>query len=177
MKAAFLALPNCEIWQVATLQRLLTERGWSMRTLTIGGQTVCTDGGVRLVPDGDVYNTFPGDFGLLVVAGGTITEQDTRDPSLMRFLRQYDVSGGAIACIGSGAAIVGAAGLLGGLHTAVDSDVVQAFPDAFNHAILTDELVALDGSVTTAHRDAYELFGEVTLELTETYHLARRKQP
>ena len=175
MKAVFLALPDCEISQVAPLQRLLTAHGWSIRTLTIGGQAVRTDGGIRLASDGDVYRTFPGDFELLLVAGGKITEQDIRDPGLIRFLRQYDVSGGAIACIGSGAVIIGAAGLLGGLRAAVDSDLVQAFPEAFMHAILTDQPVARDGSVTTARSNAHAQFEEITVEILETYHQARRK--
>ncbi|QSO54421.1 DJ-1/PfpI family protein [Alicyclobacillus curvatus] len=167
--AAFLALPGCAIWQVASLQALLRAQGWSMRTLTLGGQAVDTDGGLHITPDANLYSTFPRDFKLLLVAGGHVTEGQLHDPGMTRFLRQYDVAGGLVASIGFGTSVIAAAGLIGGLHVAVDDECRQRFGELFEHAIVEKRDVVHDGSVITACAHAASEFANGVMRLLDTY--------
>ncbi len=173
--AAFLALPGCAIWQVAHLQRLLKAHDWSMWTLTMGAKEVDTDGGLHITPDANLYDTFPRDFSLLFVAGGHVTERELGDPGLTRFLRQYDAAGGLVASIGSGTTVIAAAGLIGGLHVAVDAECLQRFSELFTHAIVQESDVVQDGSVLTACAHAEAEFANGVMRLIDTYPDTRRR--
>lgn len=169
MKAAFVALPGCQVGQVTELLSDLSDYDWSIRTLTLGGQAVSTNCGLRLVADGNLYSTFPRDFRLLLLAGGTLTPQMTTDPGLIRFLRQYATTTGVIASIGNGTSLLAAAGLLGGLHVAIDTHCVQAFPEGFVHSIIENKDVTWDGGIITARQTAATSFTKGVFHLLRTY--------
>lgn len=168
MMAAFVALPDCELLQIGGLLRELVRQEWSVRTLTLGGDPVPTDCGIQILADADLYTAFPRDFRVLLVAGGDISGA-MNDPSLLRFLRQYDASGGVIASIGSATAVMANAGLLGGLHITVDKSCRELYAQDFVHTIVDDEDVVFHGGVVTARSGAVTAFQEEVFRVLRTY--------
>jgi len=155
MKAAFLAFEECSVWQVALLQMFLRKSGWTMRTLTLDGQSVVTDGGLRLVPDGGVERAAPRDYNLVLMAGGTPQPELAEDPRLHRFLRQYDGQRGLIAACAESVPYVAAAGLLGGLRVTTTAECYLQFEPFFHGTVFTGQDVCFDGNIVTSQgRDA-----------------------
>lgn len=163
-KAAYLAFPDAAIWQVAEAQRDLAQAGWTFRVLTMDGQPIATDGGVRLVADGSIRTTFPRDFGMVLLAGGKIADSVLEDTSLIRFLRQFDAGQGWIASIGQSTGVLAAAGILGGIRCSVDAPLVDDKPHLFETSILVDNPVVVDGNVVTARADAASAFRDALME-------------
>jgi len=163
MNAIFLAFPNCAIWQVASLQHALVEAQWTMRTLTLDGQPVQTDGGLTIAADGALKSVFPRDVQLLLLAGGALTDEVIDDPGLHRFLRQFDGGRGWIAAIGKAWLALSAAGLIGGRHVAVNSAAQLQFGNRLQHALVDDVPVRVDGNIVTAHSDAVDLFAATVM--------------
>jgi putative intracellular protease/amidase len=164
MKAAFLAFDQCALWQVGLLQLSLRECGWFIRTLSLGGQPVTTDGGVRLQADDAMDRAAPRDYQLLFIAGGQIDPIIAADSRIKRFLRQYDSTGQLIAAIGPSIQLLAVAGLLGGLRVAVESHIAEGYPAEFGHSILDDADTAKDGNIITAREGA---FTEWTMDICE----------
>lgn len=155
MKAAFLAFDECSVWQVALLQMFLRKSGWTMRTLTMDGQSVITDGGLRLVPDGAIERVAPRDYNLLLLAGGRPHPELAEDPRLQRFLRQYDGQRGLIAACAESVLYVAAAGLLGGLRLTTTAECYREFEPYFHGTLFTAQDVCVDGNIVTSQgRDA-----------------------
>lgn len=164
MKAAFVALENCALWQVAMLQKLLYNDGWVWRTITLDGQSVRSDGGIRLAADSAVELASPRDYQLVLFAGGDVTEREAENPALQRFLRQFDGRGGWIAASCASAVILGATGLLGGRRFTALSHTVDAFPDYFSKSIFVNEDVSIDGNIITAKGHAHLEFATAVAE-------------
>lgn len=163
MHAIFIAFPNCSIWQVAGLQRTLAEANWTMRTLTLDGRPIRTDGGITIVADAATRSVFPRDIQLLLLAGGNVTDEVAGDPALHRFLRQFDAGRGWIAAIGQAVLPLCTAGLLGGRHVAVDETAKIQAGNKLDNAVLEDVPVSLDGNIITAQSHAVDGFASQVL--------------
>lgn len=158
MKAAFLAFPNCAVWQVSLLQMLLTKSGWVVRTLTLDGQPVRTDGGLRIFPDGKVETAAPRDYNLVLMAGGPVHPQVVDNPHLHRFLRQYDGNRGLIAAASESIAYVAGSGLLGGLRFTTAETCYQDYESYFYGCYYTGQDTCGDGNIISCQPHAYEGF-------------------
>lgn len=157
--ALFLAFPECAIWQVAPLQRALRQHGWTMRTVTVDQPTVSTDGGLVLTAQATVHTLYPRDARLLLMAGGDISGTLADDPSLHRFLRQYDLGRGWIAAIGNAWRPLAAAGLAGGRRLAVDGPLPErADVEGLHRAVFDSGPTAVDGNLITARSSAVAAF-------------------
>lgn len=160
MKAAFLAFPDCAVWQVAFLQMWLAKSGWVMRTLTLDGEPVRTDGGLKIYPDGKVETAAPRDYNLVLMAGGTIQQQVVENPHLHRFLRQYDGYKGMIAAASESILYVAGAGLLGGLRFTTSEECYGVHEARFYGCLYTEEQVCVDGNVISCQPDAAREFAQ-----------------
>lgn len=79
------------------------------------------------------------------------------------------MAGGIIGSIGQGTVLLAAAGLLGGLHVALDENIPDVFEQKFEHSILDQDAVVWDGSVITGRGKAAPDFAEGVLHLLQTY--------
>lgn len=158
MKAAFLAFPDCAVWQVALLQKVLTNAGWAIRTLTLDGKSVRTDGGLQLCPDGKVETAAPRDYNLVLMAGGPVQEQIADNPHLHRFLRQYDGQRGLIASASESILYVAGAGLLGGLRFTTSATCYQTYDSYFYGCQYEGKGVCVDGNIVSCQPQANREF-------------------
>jgi putative intracellular protease/amidase len=155
MKAAFLAFDQCAMWQVALLQMVLHRAGWVWRTVTLDGEAVQTDGGIRLAADGGLDGATPRDFQLVVMAGGEFSEAQINDPRVHRFLRQFDGSRGLIAASCASIQTVGAAGLLGGRRFTCLPHTLEAGTANFGYAVYTGDDVCVDENIISSKGHAH----------------------
>lgn len=158
MKVAFLAFEGCAVWQIALLQKFLRQAGFTIRTLTLGGVPVTTDGGLRLQPDGTIENATPRDYDVVLMAGQDMTLEAAEDSRVHRFLRQYAATGGLIAASCASTVYLGAARLLGGLRFTSMPGVVKDFEELFVNSIYEDVDVVSDGNIITSKGYAHYEF-------------------
>lgn len=155
MKVAFLAFEGSAIWQVTLLQKFLRRAEWTIRTLTLEGQSVTTDSGLHLRPDGALETATPRDFDVVIMAGQDVHREEAEDPRIHRFLRQFAGHGGLIAASCASSVYLGASGLLGGLRFTSMPHVVREFEDYFSKSIFEDTDVAVDGNIITSKGHAH----------------------
>jgi|GEM_PF-3082434 len=155
MKAAFIALDECALWQVAMLQKILYQNRWAWRTLTLDGRPVITDGGIRLMPDSSVESASPRDYDLLAIAEGNVSPEQLEQTGLQRFLRQFDAQRSLITATGLAVVLLAGTGLLGGLRFTTNESVYYDFGKLFAHSIYTKEPVTVDGNIITAKEQAH----------------------
>ncbi|MCY0887493.1 MAG: DJ-1/PfpI family protein [Alicyclobacillaceae bacterium] len=154
MKAALMALEGCSLWQTGQLARVLVKNDWRVRTLTLQGSPIATDGGQRIVSDGKLEEAVAMEYNMVLLPGGDYATASVFNAHAMRFLRQADGHNAWIAATGRGVALLAAAGMLGGLRVAVDEPTKIAFPTLFTNMRLVMGKAAVDGNIVTAHATA-----------------------
>ena len=165
MKTAFLAFDGCAVWQVALLQKLLQRNQWAMRTLTLDGIAVHTDGGLGLIPDGAIETASPRDYNLVLIAGGPVQSDVMTDHRLHRFLRQYDGFRGYLAVAGEAIAYIADAGLLGGLRFTTTKQFHTKNETLFHGGFYVEEPVCFDGNLISSDGSDVSEFAQAVLTL------------
>jgi len=122
--------------------------GYDLRTASLGGNTVTTSSGLRLLPDQDLREIGHAPD-MLIVPGGEGTRQP--DPELVAWLRAHGRQARRLVSVCTGAFLLAEAGLLTGrrvtTHWAYCGALAARFPDL---DVDQDPIFVRDGNVATS---------------------------
>jgi putative intracellular protease/amidase len=144
-------------WEPALiLAQLRAMLGWSVVSVGVGDDEVCSMGGLRVVPDTTLEAVDPRAVAALLVPGGARWEERER-PAVSRFLREAWDGGATIGAICAGTVAAAHAGLLDGRpHTSNGRDYLEHHVPAYGAAAhYRDGLAVRDGRLVTAPGHGY----------------------
>jgi transcriptional regulator GlxA family with amidase domain len=122
---------------------------YNIRTASLGGRSVRTSSGLRLMPDGDLRDEQRQEPGLLIVPGGAGARR--ADPELVAWLRTHGGRARRLVSVCTGAFLLAEAGLLDGrrvtTHWAYCDALAARFPQL---KVDPDPIFVRDGNLATS---------------------------
>lgn len=158
-KVGFFIYDDFAIWQVSLLQMFLKNAGYQLKTLSINGGLVSTDGGV-LVHTESIEHKNPNEYDLLLLPGGKVTKELVDNQKLQRFLQEFN---GLIAASCASSAIVAGAGLVKGDFTTMPH-IKDMYAKYYADGHYTDTDIVVGEKLITSKGSAHFEFMMAVLE-------------
>ena len=165
MNTVILAYDGCILFEILQAAAMVHER-LPVCVATPDGKTVTDRSGIRVLADHSYDSVATADIGCLPIPGGN-PDSIAGDTNAMQIVRDAVATGGVVAGICAGVAVLGLAGVLQGRRVAHNYTDVDAPPEVRRH---TDPLwqgtvfepsgIAVDGVVITARPERHEAFAE-----------------
>lgn len=156
-KVALLVFPTFSEFEVSVAISLLRS-SHDLFTVTLDGETVTSEAGLRVMPHLSIDQADPNDYDVLLIPGGDMVHLKDAEP-VFEFVKRMAERRKLLAAICSGSYVLAKAGVLSGFYTVSLTRDQRDFLSCFDEDLYRYVDVVEADNILTAQGHAYVEFG------------------